>query len=62
MQVPVALIIFNRPDTTEKVFAEIAKARPEKLLVLPDVPLPEFLVSFHASGEFALFESMSRIT
>ena len=33
---PVAFIIFNRPDTTEQVFAEIAKARPTKLLVIAD--------------------------
>jgi hypothetical protein len=35
---PVALIIFNRPDTTERVFAEIVKARPPKLLVVGDGP------------------------
>jgi hypothetical protein len=35
---PVAFIIFNRPDTTERVFAEIAKARPTKLLVVADGP------------------------
>ena len=33
---PVAFIIFNRPDTTERVFAEIARARPAKLLVIAD--------------------------
>lgn len=33
---PVAFIIFNRPDTTERVFTEIAKARPPKLLVVGD--------------------------
>jgi hypothetical protein len=33
---PVAFIIFNRPDTTERVFAEIAKAKPSKLLVVAD--------------------------
>ncbi len=33
---PVAFIIFNRPDTTERVFAEIAKAKPPKLLVVAD--------------------------
>ncbi|CAN4275606.1 GT4_BshA-like domain containing protein [Methylophilaceae bacterium] len=32
----VAFIIFNRPDTTERVFAEIAKAKPPKLLVVGD--------------------------
>lgn len=35
---PVAFIIFNRPDTTTKVFTEIAKARPSKLLVIGDGP------------------------
>jgi len=35
---PVAFIIFNRPDTTERVFAEIAKAKPPKLLVVGDGP------------------------
>jgi hypothetical protein len=35
---PVAFIIFNRPDTTQKVFAEIAKAQPPKLLVVGDGP------------------------
>jgi hypothetical protein len=33
---PVAFIIFNRPDTTERVFSEIAKAKPPKLLVVAD--------------------------
>jgi hypothetical protein len=35
---PVAFVIFNRPDTTRRVFAEIAKARPPKLLVIADGP------------------------
>lgn len=35
---PVAFIIFNRPDTTERVFTEIAKAKPPKLLVVGDGP------------------------
>lgn len=38
LKTPVAFIIFNRPDTTERVFAEIAKARPPKLLVIADGP------------------------
>ena len=33
---PVAMIIFNRPDTTEKVFEEIRKAQPPKLLIVAD--------------------------
>jgi len=32
--------VFNRPDTTERVFSEIAKARPPKLLVVADGPRP----------------------
>lgn len=35
---PVVFIIFNRPDTTARVFAEIAKAKPPKLLVVADGP------------------------
>ena len=38
MKTPVAFIIFNRPDTAERVFSEIAKARPSKLLVIADGP------------------------
>ena len=36
LKTPVAFIIFNRPDTTSRVFAEIAKAKPPKLLVVAD--------------------------
>ena len=38
LRTPVAFVIFNRPDLTARVFAEIAKARPEKLLVVADGP------------------------
>ena len=38
LQTPVAFIIFNRPDTTERVFAEIARVKPPKLLVVADGP------------------------
>lgn len=38
LKTPVAFLIFNRPDTTEQVFAEIAKAKPQKLLVVADGP------------------------
>lgn len=38
LRTPVVFIIFNRPDTTERVFAEIAKARPPRLLVVADGP------------------------
>ena len=38
LRTPVALLIFNRPDTTECVFNAIARARPSKLLVVADGP------------------------
>lgn len=38
LETPVAFLIFNRPDTTERVFTEIARARPPKLLVIADGP------------------------
>ena len=36
METPVAFIIFNRPDTTAKVFEAIRQAKPSKLLVVAD--------------------------
>jgi len=33
---PVALIIFNRPETTNKVFKEIGEAKPSKLFIIAD--------------------------
>ena len=36
LEVPIIFIIFNRPKITEKVFAEIAKAKPKQLLVIAD--------------------------
>ncbi|MBE9166073.1 glycosyltransferase family 2 protein [Pleurocapsales cyanobacterium LEGE 06147] len=38
MKTPVALVIFNRPDTTEKVFEAIRRAKPPKLFVIADGP------------------------
>lgn len=38
LKTPVAFIIFNRPERTARVFAEIAKARPQKLLIVADGP------------------------
>jgi hypothetical protein len=38
LSTPVALIIFNRPDTTEKVFQAIRQAQPQKLFVIADGP------------------------
>jgi len=36
LKTPVAFLIFNRPDTTEKVFEAIRFAKPPKLLVVAD--------------------------
>ncbi len=33
---PIAFIIFNRPDKAERVFQEIARAKPRKLLIVGD--------------------------
>jgi hypothetical protein len=38
LQSPVAFFIFNRPKTTKRVFAEIAKAKPPQLLLVADGP------------------------
>jgi hypothetical protein len=38
LKTPVAFFIFNRPERTARVFAEIAKARPATLLVVADGP------------------------
>ena len=35
---PIVFIIFNRPDNAERVFAEISKVKPLKLLVIGDGP------------------------
>jgi hypothetical protein len=40
LKTPVALVIFNRPDLTARVFAEIAKAKPTRLFVIADGPRP----------------------
>ena len=38
LETPVAFLVFNRPETTARVFAEIARARPRQLLVVADGP------------------------
>lgn len=43
---PVAFFIFNRPRATERVFAEIAKAKPPRLLVVGDGPRAQRLGEF----------------
>jgi hypothetical protein len=41
MRTPVAFIIFNRPDTTARVFESIRQAQPPKLLVIADGARPD---------------------
>ncbi len=36
IKTPVAFIIFKRPEETQRVFAEIRKVKPSKLLVVAD--------------------------
>lgn len=38
LKTPVVFLIFNRPDTTEKVLESIRRAKPPKLLVVADGP------------------------
>lgn len=38
LAVPVALFVFNRPETTARVFERIAAARPQRLLLIADGP------------------------
>lgn len=41
LQTPVVFFIFDRPDTTARVFAEIARGKPPKLLLVADGPRPD---------------------
>jgi len=41
LSTPVALLLFNRPDTTARVFEAIRAARPPHLLVVADGPRPD---------------------
>lgn len=41
LRAPVALIVFNRPQTTQRVFAEVARARPSRLFLIADGPRPD---------------------
>ncbi len=40
LRTPVAFIIFNRPEVTERVFAAIRAARPPRLFLIADGPRP----------------------
>lgn len=41
MRTPILFLIFNRPEQTKRVFAEIKKAKPEKLFIAGDGPRTE---------------------
>lgn len=41
LETPVAMLIFNRPETTAGVFERVREARPPKLLVVGDGPRPD---------------------
>jgi len=41
MDTPVALILFNRPEPTRRVFEAIRAARPSRLLLIADGPRPD---------------------
>ncbi|GAX36708.1 methyltransferase FkbM [Nodularia sp. NIES-3585] len=43
MKTPVAFLIFNRPDTTQKIFKAIRQAKPPKLLVVAYRPHSELI-------------------
>ena len=38
LDTPIALFLFNRPQQTQRVFAEIARAKPRRLLIIADGP------------------------
>lgn len=38
---PILFLIFNRPDTTQRVFNEIRRAKPAKLFLAADGPQPD---------------------
>lgn len=38
LQTPVVMIVFNRPDTTRRVFEQVRMAKPAKLYIISDAP------------------------
>jgi len=56
LRTPVAFMIFNRPETTARVFEAIRQARPPKLLIVADGP------RLDRRGEAELCEKARRIT
>ena len=41
LRTPVALLIFNRPETTARVFERVREARPPQLFIVADGPRPD---------------------
>ncbi|MDH4393948.1 MAG: glycosyltransferase family 2 protein [Aquabacterium sp.] len=56
LDVPVVFLIFNRPDVTRRVFAEIARQRPKQLFIVSDGARP------HREGEAARVAETRAIT
>ena len=59
MRTAVGLIVFHRPEQTERVLAEIARARPPRLLVAADAPRDE--VPGEADACMAVREIIDRV-
>ena len=38
LQTPILFLVFNRPDTTKKVFETIRQAKPKRLFIAADGP------------------------
>ena len=55
LETPVALIVFNRPEQTKRVFTAVAAARPARLLLIADGPRPD------RKGEQELCDEVRRI-
>ena len=55
-QTPILFVIFNRPDTTKRVFESIRKIRPAKFYIAADGPRPT------KEGESKLCEETRNIT
>ena len=54
-EIPVLFIIFNRPDSTQKVFEAIRKVKPTRLFIAADAP------RYPLQGEYELCEQTRKI-